>query len=241
MKILPILNRMKINPNDMVLLTSGQTVRVTSQSVEGGKFQGKAIIGDPAMPPLDYSVSDVFATFKFTGHHNTLLQQMIDQEQGSKMFENVFISASSPESGGGIFVISFKSSSAMAEPELMSAMKNAVTRWMMQTFEGGQAWRLAEGRFFIEHLAPFLEDRHLSILLSSFGVNELRIVPVAHDHYFPADQLIPDEDALSPTPPDQPEASPAALPVTDSVETEEEIENLSWSSGRPPEEGKSNG
>ena len=165
---------MKINPNDMVLLTSGMTVRATTP-VEGGKFQGKAIVGDPAMPPLEYSLSDVFATFKFTGHHNELVQQMIDQEGIQALHENIFLSARGNSSNTDVLVVRFRSASQMSGEAFLASLRQAVTRWMMQTYEGRVAWEKAEGHFFLEHLIPSLEDRHLPILLSNFGINELKI------------------------------------------------------------------
>lgn len=216
----------------MVLLASGVTVRVTNitdgaspaftgVTACGGKPSGDVI-------ELPFNPSDVLGVVRFVSHVDPTINQMIQME--GSMHEHAFILR--PEAGReaelGAMMVKFKSPSSMNADQFIDAVRVGVTRWMRQTHEGADAWDKSHHVFSLYHLRLHLADQRLSILLSSVGIIDLKILPVDLENRA-AETVLGIVAELAPRPPV--EIPPLETNDPD-ADKDNDPENITWDSGR---------
>ena len=174
--------------------------------------------------------SDIVAVVKFTEHQDPMIQSLIGSEP---LKANRFVVVRQDTSL--VAIVSFNSVAAMNQKQTVEAIRQAATRWALQTFEGIKAWDDSEEDFNVGDLGRHLADTRLVALLRTFGIHNLEIEALrlsdAFSYWDYNTTLITDGPELQ----EKLKPSPSPIPpmsMEDQIETEEELQSLSWDSGR---------
>lgn len=147
---------------------------------------------------------------------------MTTEDQATKIL--VFV----PGVGGCVIT-----ATARAGVDVEEAISAACKKWIVQTFEGADAWSKCDGKFTIRQVQENIGDRRLTSLLSAYGLSEVSIAMSDGVMVLPSDKILVEEDdeissVLKGTgfnvEAPQEEQTPG--------ETPEDFENLSWDTGR---------
>ncbi len=233
---------MKIKKDDTVILKSGMAATVLEVRLDSlliSKTTGKeVIVGLLEAGGLTVGLDDVEAVVTYTQHSNPLLQAIIDH---TPAHENRLLVVR-PEARDTIAaLITFKSVGAMNKGQAVAVIRNAVTRWMVQTFEGIKAWAESSEDFNIGDLSSHLGDRRLISLLEAFGVHQLTVEQLdlsSDEGHWNYDTVLAHADnAELRAKLVAREAIPPTKLSDPAAEKPEDLENLSWDSGRKEEPG----
>lgn len=218
---------MKALKHNLVVLADGQAAIVRQVHGEGESLSIEmAVRGGEKKQVM---AEDVIVVAEVTQHWSPLIQAGIDNRP---VVANTLLI---PGEGGDFRLIHFMSDKKMSHTQALAAIRRAVDRWMLQTYEGVDAWKRSEGGFNLSHLVENLGDARLGILLRAFGVHGLVVEevirPDADCGWSSSDILleaIDDVERMSqPTPKEDPPPAVEPAPYV-----EEKLSEIQWDSGR---------
>lgn len=230
---------MNITKDDTVILRNGRAMKVDEVQVLEGGVPGEEVMARCSSlpgalgPDQDFVVypRDIIGVVEFTQHSDPMIQSILDS---MPRVDNYF-AVVRPESNVAALV-SFKSPAVMTSAQALVAIRESVTRWTVQTYEGTKAWDNSVGEFSLGDLISHLEDPRLRVFLKAFGIYDMRIDSLdlsSHQADWNYDTLlVTDSDELKKRLQPSEERIPPTQLTDPEAETEEDIGNLSWDSGR---------
>lgn len=159
---------MNIQIGQKVVLKDGRFIGVINTTSEGG-FIGQfskdsQIIG--------FTESDVLGVTEFTQHSNSFVQKFIDMKNG--LIRHAFVVSREGEPDT-VAIVFFKALTHMSADQAKAKLIEAVTRWIIKTAEGKEAWLQSKQDFNIGDLVDYVGDPILMIEISAAGLEEFCI------------------------------------------------------------------
>jgi hypothetical protein len=226
---------MKIKKDSLVMHRNGRGLRILDEvpTEQGQKFtiaethEGADRKGSGEI----IDISDIVGVVEFVQHADPALQAILE---GEPKTENRLLVVR-PESNV-VALVSFRSVALMTGGQALVAIREAVTRWVMQTFEGTKAWDQSVEDFNVGDLIGYLSDPYLCVFLRTFGIYDLKIESLELSYerkdWSYDTLLVNDSEELKSLLKRSEDRIPATKLTDPDAETEEEIANLSWDSGR---------
>lgn len=226
---------MNIKVGQKIVLKDGRFIGVVGE-VGSSDPSSTSFVGqfDKDSQVISFTESDVLAVVEFTQHSNNFVQKLIDLKNG--LIQHSFVVAREGESTT-MAIVSFKALARMDAKQSLDKLAEAITRWIIRTKEGKDAWVQSGQDFNIGDLADYIGNPALMIEISAAGLEEFCIctldggavgwnydtVLVDRDKLDEADVLgekIPPVEKALPVPDDISDPVPNHQPGPDSVWSE---------------------
>lgn len=161
---------MNIKVGQKIVLKDGRFIGVVGE-VGSSDPSSASFVGqfDKDSQVIGFTESDVLAVVEFTQHSNNFVQKLIDLKNG--LIQHSFVVAREGEPDT-VAIVSFKALTRMNAEQARTKLAEAVTRWIIRTVEGKDAWAYSSQDFNIGDLAGCVEDPILMIEISAAGLEE---------------------------------------------------------------------
>jgi hypothetical protein len=218
---------MNIKIGMSVVLKDGRFLRVTSDDGAGRKFSGLPHLSEVYE---EFDEASVLGVVEFVQHSDPLRQKLIDMQNNRLKHSLVVQRTGEPQT---LAILSFTANERLEPQMVLAALTSAVTRWIIRTMEGKDAWVSSSQNFNIGDLMMNQESATLRAEIAAAGLFDFSARSCGGENFasWTYDTVLADADKIHESRSLEPKYQPE--PVTVAEEAVEELdEEIQWDTGR---------